>query len=202
MSLATVSALVAVLCVLIYFGLQVQMHRAPTVYAPLRNAVSDYGVGPTARSFRIASLVGTAALLALAAALAGSGVYGWRGGVVAWLLVAAVGRIGVAVFPTDLPQARRTATGRLHLLSAIVQFVALITVVTSDVAGRLGVTGVLAALLHVLGWVAVVSLVGVIVALLLPVARRWFGLVERGFLFSVNAWLGLAAVAVLLRAGS
>lgn len=131
---AAVLSVIAVCAVLAYFVLQVTMHRAPTGYSPVRNAVSDFGVGRTRGMFRLSAV----AVTALAAALVATGTFTWRSSLVVLLVVVAVSRIGVAVFPTDVAGAPRTATGRTHLAFAIVQFIALVSAVTSNPFTPLG----------------------------------------------------------------
>lgn len=195
---AAVLSVIAVCAVLAYFVLQVTMHRAPTGYSPVRNAVSDFGVGRTRGMFRLSAVAGIVAVTALAVALVATGTFTWRSSLVVLLVVVAVSRIGVAVFPTDVAGAPRTATGRTHLAFAIVQFIALVSAVTSNPFTPLGAGAAPRTTGQLLATVASVSLVGVILGVL-PVVRRVFGLVERVFLYSTMSWMGLLGLVVLTR---
>lgn len=194
-------ALLTVVFVVGYLAIQVALHRAATGYSWIANAVSDYGVGPTARLFTVGGLINTMAGLALAAALVTSGTYGVTAEPVWLLLLVAVARIGVAVLPTDLPGASTTTTGRLHLLAAIVQFAALYTALANGTRHVLGLsrwtwpTAVGGPLLTLV----TIGLVGVCAGLVLRPARRFFGLAERLFLYGSAVLVAAWAVALLTR---
>ena len=88
----------------------------PTGYRPVRDAVSDYGVGAQRAYYRaLVTLMGVGAALLL-------GALAHRGGVASaglgWLGVYAAARLAIAWFPTDLPGAAPTAAGRIHVLLA------------------------------------------------------------------------------------
>ncbi len=177
-----------------YFLLQVLLHRADTGYSPIRNAVSDYGVGSTAGMFRLSAAANTIVLLALGSALISDGG-GWTDKPLVLLAIAVVARLLVAVFPTDVPGAPRTRAGRIHLLAAVVQFAAVYSFVV-DEAGTLTAGTWMQGFAEILSVAALVGLVGV-VAGLLPLARRWFGAFERLFLWTSTAALLCCAGALI-----
>lgn len=198
--MTTVLGTGALIAFLMYAGIQVVLHRGPTPYSPIRNAVSDYGVGPTAGLFRasgIANLVG-AALLAGALAVTGPG---WSWSPVLLLLAVAACRVGVVLFPTDLPGERRTTSGVLHMVFAIAQFAAARQVVADhhhEVAAAFQAPAWLAQALAVLSPIVTVSLVALVIALVIPPLRRVFGIAERVFLYAFALWCLLAALAAVL----
>jgi Protein of unknown function (DUF998) len=165
----------------------VYLHVSPTGYSPLRNAVSEYGVGAYADWYRVqAACAGTAAIL-LAGALA-KGVHPTPRRVISLLLVFAVARIAIGNFPADLIGAKeRTRTGGIHALLAVAAF-----------GSAAWAGGALRHAQHgepVLGWAMGVFAVGTVLALRrVPLLRPYAGLIERGFYVALLAWLVLVAV--------
>ena len=91
------------------------LHVAPTGYSPLRNAVSEYGVGRFAWGYRAQVLFAAAAAVCL-------GVELHRRERVL-LFVFAAARAAIAAYPTDLLESGTiTRTGRIHLLLAAAAF--------------------------------------------------------------------------------
>jgi hypothetical membrane protein len=89
------------------------LHLLPTGYDPIRNAVSDYGVGRYRVWHRIAVLSLAAAGFAMA--IASSSTTKPESGVVTALLVVfAVARIAIPFFPTDIEGQKLTTRGRIH----------------------------------------------------------------------------------------
>lgn len=161
-------------------------------YSPVSNAVSDYGVGPTARLFQIYVTVGTFAALGLAWVV-------WHArpalpsAVTYTLLAMAAARVGVGVFPTDLPGTPKTLTGRLHLLAAVLTFTfAYMTI--AKATPLLQGTSTLLGPLHI---AAMVGLAAVVITLVGPL-RPVFGLAERLFLFATAIWFLVASLGFAL----
>ena len=157
-------------------------HVVDRQYSPVSNAVSDYGVGPTARLFQIYATVGTFAALGLAWMF-------WHStpalppAITYTLLAMAAARVGVAVFPTDLPGTPKTLTGRVHLLAAILTF----TFAYMTIAKATPLLQGTSALLGPLHIAAMVGLAAVVITLVGPL-RPLFGLAERLFLFATASW--------------
>lgn len=156
-------------------------------YSPVSQAVSDYGVGPTRRLFTLYGLIGSTGVLVLAAATVADGGFPLRASV--YLVLLALVRLGVLVFPTDLEGMPLTRAGKLHYAFAITSFALLymaIDVLHPLAIGQIGgpALAALADLRPVITW----SLIGVIVCLAPPL-RRVFGLAERAYLLSALLWL-------------
>src|SRR5579884_3017241 len=114
-----VAAGLALACVGGCVACLVYLHLAPTGYSPLRNAVSEYGVGRYARWYGLqAGLAGIAAIC-LAVAL------GHPRRVATLLSVLAAARLAIGWFPTDGTASEQpTWRGSVHLLLALVAFTA------------------------------------------------------------------------------
>jgi hypothetical protein len=167
------------------FACLVYLHLAPTGYSPLRNAVSEYGVGSYARWYRAqAACAGVAAGL-LAGALA-TGVSPVPLRVDVLLVVFAVARIAIGRYPTDLIGAtRRTRTGAIHAALAVAAFG---SASAAGIALKRPEHGQPA-----LGWAMAVCAVGTMLALRWSPLKPWVGLIERGFYVAMLAWLVLVA---------
>jgi hypothetical membrane protein len=194
-------ALLAVLLLLTYLAVFVALHVRDTGFSVIRNAVSDYGTGPTAALFRVAAVTNGLGVLALTGALAaefGRGPFSTGDYVI--LLLIPVTRLALALFPTDAPGSPVTWTGRIHLLLAIASFtfvylsVANLTPFLSDITAQ--ATG---AVLVGLRWLSAAGLAAVVVTLVVPALRRIFGLAERVFLLSTNVWFLVVAVVIAVR---
>lgn len=151
----------------------VLLHFLPTGYDPIRNAVSDYGVG----RYRIWHGIAVVSLAAagFATAIASSeGIRPEPASVIAFLSEFTIARILIPLFPTDLEGQPHTRTGRVHWVLAIVSFGSL-----AAAAGSFKGTGLDA----VIGWVVVCTAVLTILMLCVRRFRRIFGLVERLFYF-------------------
>ena len=162
------------------------LHLAPTGYSPVRNAVSEYGVGFYARWYQAqAASAGTAALL-LAGALA-KDVSPVPRRVVALLVVLAVARVAIGWFPTDLLGARtRTRNGSIHLLLAVAAFTSASWAGTALRRSQHGQPA--------LGWAMAVCAMGTFLAVHRSPLKPWLGLIERGYYVAMLAWLVLVAV--------
>ena len=168
----------------------VYLHVTPTGYSPLRNAVSEYGVGAYADWYRLqAACAGTAAIF-LAGALA-KGVHPAPRTAISLLLVFAVARIAIGNFATDLIGAtERTRNGAIHVLLAVAAF-----------GSASWAAVVLRHTQHgqpALGWIMGICAVGTMLALRrVPGLRPYAGLLERGFYVALLAWLVLVAVRLI-----
>ncbi|MHB8469912.1 MAG: DUF998 domain-containing protein [Gaiellaceae bacterium] len=160
------------------------LHVAPTGYSPLRNAVSEYGVGRYARWYQAQAACAGAAAILLGVALRRPTQ------VVVLLVVFALARFAITRFPTDLlGVAQRTRTGTIHWLLAVVAFGAAASAAIRLKPAHHG--------LPALGWAMAVCAVGTGFATRSPRLRSWLGLIERGFYAALLAWLILVAARLL-----
>lgn len=177
-------------------GVLVAGHAAPTGRAPMRDAVSDYGVGPQHLLYRaMVVLLGLGAAL-LVAALAR---FGGAGNVdLAWLAAYSASRLAIAFFMTDLPGRRVTTEGRIHAFLAAAAFTS-IAFATADLTGALadvaGWGGQVHGWLHFLARAVAVTAIGTLIAYFVPFLReRAFGAVERLLYAASFGWLLLASI--------
>lgn len=173
------------------------LHLLPTGYRPVRNAVSDYGVGRFAHLYRAQTAACAISALLLAGGLAG-GVDTTPTLVIVLLVTFAVARILIPWYPTDLDRSQPTRTGRVHVLLAGVAFgsIAWASAALPDRVAWPGAHGTLVAF----GWVVVVSSVACGLCMSRPLHRAtepFFGLVERLFYAAMLAWLAFVAVQLL-----
>jgi hypothetical protein len=174
---------------LVCLGSVLFLHFLPTGYHPIRNAVSDYGVGRYRIWHRVAVVSLAAAGFATAIASLGT-IRPEPASVVAFLCVFATARVLISLFPTDIEGQPRTRTGRAHWVLAITAFASL-----AAAAGFFRSTD----LDDVIGWIVVSTAVLTILVLCVPRLRgRIFGLVERLFYFSMICWFLIVGVELLL----
>lgn len=185
----TLPAVLAAALLLVYLAIFVAVHFQRTGYSVLRNAVSDYGVGPTAGLFRIAVIANGLGILALTGALADAFGDGLPTADYVFLLLIPVTRLAMAFVPTDLESAGTTVTGRVHMVLAIASFT-FVYLAIADLTSPLGhfASDALRVFLLVLRWLAALGLVAVVVTLLVKALRGVFGLAERLYLLSSNLW--------------
>lgn len=195
MTPASSIALLTALAYAVDLLLLARLHWRYRQFDVLRNTVSDYGVGPSARAFALYGALGSAAALALAGAV-------WLTPglprTLAWTLVAmVVARIGVSAVPTDPTGTPATMRGRVHLLFAIATF-ALAYQVIADATPWLQHTGMAGTVLSALRWLVAGALAGVVVTLVVRPWRKLFGGIERVFL--VGTLVGFLCISLALAA--
>jgi hypothetical membrane protein len=174
---------------LVCLGSVVFLHFVPTGYDPIRNAVSDYGVGRYRIWHRVAVVSLAAAGFATAIASLGT-IRPEPASVVAFLCVFATARVLIPLFPTDVEGQPRTRAGRVHWVLAITAFASL-----AAAAVFFQGTGID----DVVGWIVVITAILMILVLCIPrLRRRIFGLVERMFYFSMICWFIIVGVELLL----
>lgn len=196
-------AIVAAIAIAVQVVALVALHLLPTGYNPVRDAVSDYGIGRYRIWFWTQALAGGLAGLALAIALAET-TPSVPTLVVVTLLVSAAARFLIPAFPTDQHGSRfQTAQGTIHMILAIVIFASLI-IAASELGSTLehqaawnGVKG----WLTTLPWIMTASAVGVIVALRAPRLHRIIGLIERLFYLSSITWFLIVSIELARIAG-
>jgi hypothetical protein len=174
----------------------VALHLVRSDYNLIEHAVSDYAVGSTRRLSTASTWVTAAAWAALAIAVR-SGPADWdgRGSVSVWLAVLAVVFVVLPFLPTDLEGARPTRIGRFHYVAAIAWF-AISFSLTGNFTRYFEQNG----LLEILRWIALVSLVALVLALVVqPLRRRFFAISERIFILAINLFYLVAAIALATR---
>ncbi len=192
-------ATIAVLAASVQVIVLVLLHILPTGYDPVRDAISDYGVGRYRRYFWGQLLAGGLACIGVALALTGLHPY-VPTFVVAMLLANAVARFLMPAFPTDQSGNRfATTTGTIHMVLAIVAFAAVAAAAT-------GLNGLFAhypewngvkGLVVTLGWLVLAGAVGCALALVGPRLKQIFGLIERAFTLAVIAWLYVISIELI-----
>lgn len=171
-----VAAALALACAVGCVGCLVYLHLVPTGYSPLRNAVSEYGVGRYAGWYRAQTTATAFAAIALAVALGGPGE------VLVLLSVLAAARLLIGWFPTDTIQVgERTTRGGVHALLAVLAFT---TATWAAVALRPAHHG-----LPALGWAMAACALGTALFLRNRRLRPYFGLIERGYYAAMLTWL-------------
>jgi len=161
----------------------------------VRNAVSEYGTGSTATLFRLNATIGSIAALLLAVGFYLSPDIARSTSIALFLVLMIVARTGVSIWPTDAEGHPVTASGRIHLLFAIVSFTFTYMAVTR-------IADVLPAVDHWPGfqtswspfrWLVSASLAATVATMLRPL-RAWFGLAERAFLILTPLFFLTAAL--------
>jgi len=172
------------------------LHVLPTGYDPVRDAVSDYGVGPYRIWFWLQVVAGGLACVFLAIALAQLQPFTPVQPVIA-LLVTAVARFLIPFFATDQGGDRfQTAHGVVHMILAVLAFGGLVWA-----AGSLwstvkhypswhGAEG----LLTIVPWVMLGCVIAVVLAIRRPNLKPFFGVFERLFYLSSFIWFFTVAV--------
>ncbi|WP_405904786.1 DUF998 domain-containing protein [Streptomyces sp. NBC_00828] len=202
MSVALFFAILGLIGLIGYVGIFVALHVLPTGYHPIRHAVSDYAVGQYGSLFRVGLLVSSLGVLFLAIGLTldpGAPPLAVSQLVLLYLVPAM--RLGMAIFRTDLEGEKLTPTGRLHYLFAIAAFAFTYAAISGMTPRLTSVSPWQSAdgLLSALQWIALVSLV-LLVVTLLPRLRTIFGLFERAFLVSTNLWFITVGICLAVKA--
>ncbi|MFD9327956.1 DUF998 domain-containing protein [Streptomyces sp. NPDC060065] len=203
MSVALFFAILGLIGLIGYLGIFVALHVLPTGYHPVRHAVSDYAVGEYGSLFRVGLLVSSLGVVFLAIGLTlDPGAPPLAVSQLVFLYLVPAMRLGMAIFRTDLEGEKLTPTGRLHYLFAIAAFAFTYAAISGMTPRLTSVSPWQSAdgLLSALQWIALVSLVLVVVTLL-PRLRTIFGLFERAFLVSTNLWFITVGICLAIKAG-
>ncbi len=194
---STALSIVAAVATAVQAGALVALHVLPTGYSPVRDAVSDYGVGRYRIGFWVQVLAGGVASMALAIALAQSSpakpILA-----VAMLLLCAAARFLLPAFPTDQRRGRfQTVKGTTHMVLAVTVFAA-IAVAASSLGSTLGNEpawhGVNGLVDGWLPWVITGTAIATALAIRAPRLKRIFGLIERSFYLSSIAWFLIVSI--------
>ncbi|MFO1203210.1 MAG: DUF998 domain-containing protein [Tabrizicola sp.] len=156
--------------------------------------ISEYGLGRTARLFRIYLIAGCIAPPILAWQVHVSGDPDFPVSVTVYLALVALGRLGIAIWTNDPHGAPHTREGNLHRAATLLAF-------TSAYMAVVEATPQLVALHEGLRSVGdevlkqVISVAFLVVVLTTsPALRPWFGLAERAFLYATALWFLLATL--------
>lgn len=162
--------------------------------AAFAEPVSDYGLGRTARLFKVYLIAGCIAPPILAWQVHVSGNPDFPVTVTIYLALVALGRLGIAIWPNEKRGLRRTGKGQMHRAATLLAFTAAYMAVVEATPHLVA--------LHE-GWRStgdeVLKLVisAAFLAVVLTMSstlRPWFGLAERVFLYATALWFLLATL--------
>jgi uncharacterized membrane protein YcfT len=175
----------------------IALHLVRSDYNIVNHAVSDYAVGRT-RWLSTAMTWATALAWAALAVGVATSLPHWSdaGAVIVCLVILALIFAILPFVPTTVEGQALTLIGRLHYVAAIAWFAISYAIMGNFV--RLiqhDDMGAIASTLNVVQWVALVSLVALVVALFIkPLRSRVFGISERVFILAVNIFYLVTAV--------
>jgi hypothetical protein len=174
----------------------IMLHLLPTGYNPVRDAVSDYGVGPYRSWFWLQAAAGGVGCLALGIALAQLHPFTPTQVVVA-LIVTAGARFLIPFFATDQKGSRfQTLHGTIHMILAVIAFGGLVWAATGlwpTLSHYPAWRGVQSAL-TILPWIMLGSVIAVVLAIRGPRLKPFFGVFERLFYLSSIPWVLIVAI--------
>ena len=184
--MTTALAVAAIAFAAVCVGCLVVLHVSPTGYRPVRNAVSEYGVGAYAGWYRAQAAFAGIAAVCLAAALAHD-LDPVPRRVVGLLVVFSLARVAIGFFPTDLVgSAALTRTGAVHMALAVAAFASIAWAASALRASAHGTPW--------LGYVMIVTAVGTAAAVRGAALRPILGLIERGFYAAFLTWIFLVSL--------
>ncbi len=176
----------------------IALHFLPTGYNPIRDAVSDYGVGRFAYLYGIQAFTSGISGACLLAILFMKGTGLPIVGMVA-LGCYALSRMVIPAFPTDL-QPQRTTKGMVHMILAMFTFTGIAVaawILTGPMVQAMGWEEI-AGILSAASIITYLSAIGVIMVSLLRSLRSIFGLVERCIYVGTIFWLGTIFIKMLM----
>jgi Protein of unknown function (DUF998) len=189
-------SIIAALATAVQAAALVTLHLLPTGYNPVRDAVSDYGVGPYRGWFWLQAAAGGVGCLALGIALAQLHPLTPTQVVVA-LIVTAGARLLIPFFATDQHGSRfQTRHGTIHMILAVIAFGGLVW----------AATGLWTTLRHypawhgtesaltIIPWIMLGSVIAVVLAIAGPRLKPFFGIFERLFYLSSITWVLIVAI--------
>ena len=189
-------SIIAALFAAVQTAALIALHILPTGYNPIRDAVSDYGVGPYRAWFWLQAVAGGLACLALGIALARLHSFTPTQVVVA-LIVTAVARFFIPFFATDQGESRfQTLHGVIHMVLAVLAFGGLVW-------AAMGLWATLKhypawhgakAFLTIVPWIMLGSVIALVLAIRGPRLKPFFGAFERLFYLSSLAWLFVVSI--------
>jgi hypothetical protein len=190
-------SVIAALAMAVGTGALLLLHVLPTGYNPIHDAVSDYAIGRYHTLFWVFATAGAASALTLAIALARAHPSNPTL-TIAMLLISAVARVLIPLFPTDQSGSRfQTPKGTTHMVLAVAVF-ASIAVAASNLGGTLGrepawhsVKGLVDGWLP---WVITGTATATALAIVGPRLKRIFGLIERLYYVSSITWFFVISI--------
>lgn len=197
----TIFFIIAAALLVVRLGLFVALHLVRSDYNIVSHAVSDYAVGRTRRLSTAMTWVTALSWAALAIAVAVALPH-WSDapGVIVCLVILAVIFAILPFIPTTLEGQALTPIGVVHYLAAIAWFAISYAIMGNFV--RLihnDGMGALASVLDVVQWIALVSLIALVAALVIkPLRSRLFGISERIFILAVNVFYLVTAVGLAI----
>lgn len=189
-------SVIAAIFAAVQLGALIVLHVLPTGYNPIRDAVSDYGVGPYRGWFWVQVVAGGLACLFLAIALAQLHPFTPTQVVVA-LIVTAAARLLVPFFATDQGGSRfQTAHGIIHMILAVIAFGGLVWAATGlwTTLRHYPAWQGAESLLTIVPWVMLGCVIAVVLAIRGPRLKPFFGLFERLFYLSSFVWFFTVAI--------
>lgn len=197
---------VVIVAIVVYVILDVVVQLLPPHYNPISQAESDLAVGPFGYIMAVNFLIrGSLSLLFLftlrdTIRLTGEKVVKFRGG---FLLFGAwsVGALLLAVFPTDVPATPISWHGAIHLVVAVIAFLAG-AFSTLLLSANLGGNAVMLKIRQFALPIAVLVVIFCLLELMTPFfaphfAAHFGGLLERIFLASMLAWIAAVSAYML-----
>lgn len=156
--------------------------------------VSDYGLGRTARLFRVYLIAGCIAPPILAWQVHVSGDPDFPVTVTIYLALVALGRLGIALWPNEKRGLKRTGKGQLHRAATLLAFTAAYMAVVEATPHLVALhEGWRSTGDEILKLVISAAFLAVILTISSPL-RPWFGLAERAFLYATALWFLLATL--------
>lgn len=160
----------------------------------LAKPVSEYGLGRTAGLFKIYLIAGCIAPPILAWQVHVSGDPDFPVSVTVYLVLVALGRLGIAVWQNDPHGLAHTRQGNLHRAATLLAFTAAYMAVVEATPHLVALhEGWRSTGDEVLKLVISVAFLAVVLTTS-PGLRPWFGLAERLFLYATALWFLLATL--------
>lgn len=185
-----VAAALYVLDLLFLLSFQALNRDQPAFARP----VSEYGLGRTARLFRVYLIAGCIAPPILAWQVHASGDPDFPVSVTVYLGLVALGRLGIAVWKNDPHGGPHTPQGNLHRAATLLAFTAAYMAVVEATPHLLALhEGARSVADEVMKQVISAGFLAVVLTTS-PALRPWFGLAERVFLCSTAIWFLLATL--------
>ena len=163
-------------------------------YRWFSHAISDYGIGKTARLFKVYVLTGSVAAPLLAWQFWQASAPDYPAVISIYLLLIMLGRLALGLYPNDLHGLPRTRAGQIHHAATLLAFAcAYMTVAEATPLLAASVTDALSPALTLLKHIISAGFIAVVVTISPPL-RRFFGVAERLFLYATAIWFLTASL--------
>ena len=163
-------------------------------YRWFSHAISDYGVGKTARLFKVYMLTGSLAAPLLAWQFWQASAPSYPAVIPIYLLLVMLGRMALGLYPNDLQGTARTKAGKIHHAATLLAFAcAYMTVAEASPLLTASVSGALYTALTLLKHLISAGFIAVVITISPPL-RPFFGLAERLFLYATAVWFLTASL--------